>query len=79
MTMEGSSIPVYGGGSELSSVGGAPTQPVPLTLRLLVHSRAYVLGKLVNPMFHKKIVCSVVMDAKKMSVSVSLKGKCTYE
>lgn len=77
--VKGSHIPLYGGGASLSSMNGAPVDPVPLTLSLMVRSRAYVLGKLVKPKFYKKIECSVVMDPKKMGVTISLKDKCTYQ
>lgn len=79
VTLKGNKIPLYGGGADLSSVNGAPTQPVPLVLTFLVRSKAYVLGKLVKPRFHRRIQCSVTMDPKKMSVVVSLKDKCTYQ
>ena len=77
MMVKGSQIPLYGGGADLSSVNGAPVDPVTLTLSLMVRSRAYVLGKLVKPKFYKKIECSVAMDPKKMGVAISLKNKCT--
>jgi len=79
VTVKGSKIPLYGGGASLSSLNGAPTQPVPLILNFMVRSRAYVLGKLVKPKFYKRIECSVVMDPKKMNVPISLKNKCTYQ
>ncbi|GMH14794.1 hypothetical protein Nepgr_016635 [Nepenthes gracilis] len=53
----GSSIPLYGGGSNLASENGAPTLPVQLTLYFRVRSRAYVLGKLVKPKFYRSISC----------------------
>lgn len=77
--VKGSKIPLYGGGASLSSLNGAPIQPVPLILNFMVRSRAYVLGKLVKPKFYKRIECSVVMDPKKMNVPISLKNKCTYQ
>ncbi|KAK7251032.1 hypothetical protein RIF29_33897 [Crotalaria pallida] len=77
--VKGSHIPLYGGGASLSSVNGAPVDPVTLTLSLMVRSRAYVLGKLVKPKFYKKIECTVVMDPKKMGVAISLKDKCYYQ
>ncbi|CAL0313465.1 unnamed protein product [Lupinus luteus] len=75
----GSHIPLYGGGASLSSINGAPVDPVTLRLSLMVRSRAFVLGKLVKPKFYKKIECSVVMDPKKMGMPISLKNKCTYQ
>lgn len=77
--VKGSKIPLYGGGASLSSLNGAPIQPVPLTLNFVVRSKAYVLGKLVKPKFYKTVECSVVMDPKKMNVAIPLKNKCTYQ
>ncbi|MED6149334.1 hypothetical protein PIB30_061363 [Stylosanthes scabra] len=79
IVVKGSHIPLYGGGADLSSINGAPVEPVPLKLTLMVRSKAYVLGKLVKPKFYKKIECTVVMDPKKMGVPISLKSKCTYQ
>ncbi|XP_044469885.1 uncharacterized protein LOC123199106 [Mangifera indica] len=78
VTMKGSNIPLYGGGASLGSVNGAPIEPVPLTLSLMVRSRAYVLGRLVKPKFYKRVECGVIMDPKKMNVNMSLKNKCSY-
>ncbi|GMI68822.1 companion of cellulose synthase 1 [Hibiscus trionum] len=78
VTMKGSHIPLYGGGANLGSLNGAPTQPVPLTLNFMVRSRAYVLGRLVKPKFYKRIQCSVTMDPKKMNKALPLKNKCIY-
>ncbi|GAV81007.1 LEA_2 domain-containing protein [Cephalotus follicularis] len=78
VTVKGNSIPLYGGGSSLSSLNGAPIEPVALTLNFMARSRAYVLGKLVKPKFYTRVACSVVMDPKKMNVEISLKNDCTY-
>lgn len=78
VTMKGSNIPLYGGGASLGSVNGAPIEPVPLTLSLMVRSRAYVLGRLVKPKFYKRVECGVIIDPKKMNVNMSLKNKCSY-
>ncbi|RDY01020.1 hypothetical protein CR513_15710, partial [Mucuna pruriens] len=77
--VKGSHIPLYGGGASLNSVNGAPVEPVPLTLSVMVRSRANVLGKLVKPKFYKNIDCSVVMDPKKMGVPIPLLNKCSYQ
>lgn len=77
--VKGSNIPLYGGGANLNSVNGKPVDPVPLTLSVMVRSRAYVLGKLVKPKFYKKIECTVLMDPKKMGVPISLVKNCTYK
>ncbi|KAK4840987.1 hypothetical protein QYF36_023067 [Acer negundo] len=78
VTIKGSSIPLYGGGASLSSLNGAPLQPVPLTLNFTVRSRAYVLGRLVKPKFYKRVECDVIMDPKKMNSAISLKNMCSY-
>ncbi|KAL5821694.1 hypothetical protein ACOSQ3_023576 [Xanthoceras sorbifolium] len=78
VTIKGSNIPLYGGGASLSSLNGAPIEPVPLTLDFTVRSRAYVLGRLVKPKFYKRIECSVIMDHKKMNTAISLKNTCNY-
>ncbi|KAK6924048.1 Late embryogenesis abundant protein, LEA_2 subgroup [Dillenia turbinata] len=78
VSLTGNNVPLYGGGSSLSSVGGVVTAPVPLTLNFMVRSRAYVLGKLVKPKFYKKVECNVVLDPKKMNVAIPLKN-CTYQ
>lgn len=78
VTLLGSRTPLYGGGSDLSSKNGVPILPVPLDLNFTVKSKAYVLGKLVKPKFHKRVYCSVVMDPKKMNVARSLKKNCTF-
>ncbi|KAK4772405.1 hypothetical protein SAY86_014180 [Trapa natans] len=77
VALKGSSIPVYGGGADLTSANRVSGRPVPLRLTIMVNARAYVMGKLVRPKFHKWIVCSVVMDPKKMSQALSLKDNCT--
>jgi len=77
--VKGSHIPLYGGGANLNTVNGAPLEPVPLTLSVMVRSRAFVLGKLVKPKFHEKIECSLVLDPKKMGMAISLVKKCTYQ
>ncbi|PIN25227.1 hypothetical protein CDL12_02033 [Handroanthus impetiginosus] len=78
VTVQGSHIPLYGGGANLSSQDGKPVAPVPLTLDFAVRARAYVLGHLVKPKFLKRVQCSMVLDPKKMNVSIPLKNKCTY-
>ncbi|KAL0438739.1 UNVERIFIED_CONTAM: hypothetical protein Slati_2356900 [Sesamum latifolium] len=79
VTVIGDKIPLYGSGASLSTPTGITTLPVPLKLEFTLRSRAYVLGKLVKPRFHNKIECSIVFDAKKLNVPISLKNSCTYK
>ncbi|XP_047172829.1 uncharacterized protein LOC124840758 [Vigna umbellata] len=75
----GNKIPLYGSGASLSSTTGMPTVPVPLNLKFVLRSRAYVLGKLVKPKYYKTIKCSITLDPKKLTSPVSLKKSCTYD
>ncbi|KAK7380065.1 hypothetical protein VNO78_32441 [Psophocarpus tetragonolobus] len=75
----GNKIPLYGSGASLSSTTGMPTVPVPLNLKFVLRSRAYVLGKLVKPKYYKTIQCSITLDPKKLNSPVSLKKSCTYD
>ncbi|KAL0360846.1 UNVERIFIED_CONTAM: hypothetical protein Sradi_3769100 [Sesamum radiatum] len=79
VTVIGDKIPLYGSGASLSTPTGITALPVPLKLDFTLRSRAYVLGKLVKPRFHNKIECSIVFDAKKLNVPISLKNSCTYK
>lgn len=78
--VSGNKIPLYGGGSSLSTSNGNPKTnvPVPLKLSFVVRSRAYVLGQLVKPKFYTRVDCSVVLDQTKMNTPVSLKNSCQY-
>lgn len=77
--VRGSSIPVYGGGADLSSKDGKPLAPIPLALNFTVRARAYILGHLVKPKFYKRVQCSVILDPKKMNTAISLKNSCTFK
>ncbi|CAD6263691.1 unnamed protein product [Miscanthus lutarioriparius] len=88
----GDKVPLYGGGSGLSSTPTTlpppkkrappvvvPPPPVPLQLTVRLRSRAFVLGRLVKPKFYSEARCSVTMDQTKLGKPVSLNNKaCTY-
>ncbi|CAL9201295.1 unnamed protein product [Musa hybrid cultivar] len=78
VVVKGHQVPLYGGGSSLSSSEGKTSGPVGMTLGFTVRSRAYVLGKLVKPKFYSNVQCSVTMDQTKLSTPVSLKNSCRY-
>ncbi|KAJ4980116.1 hypothetical protein NE237_010896 [Protea cynaroides] len=56
MVVSENKILMYGGGASLSSSGGNLTAPINLKLDFMIRSRAYVLGKLVKPLFYRNIV-----------------------
>ncbi|XP_062225655.1 uncharacterized protein LOC133924226 [Phragmites australis] len=87
----GDKVPLYGGGSGLSSTPTTlppakkrappvvvPPPPVPLQLAVRVRSRAFVLGRLVKPKFYTEARCSVTLDQTRLGKAVSLKKACTY-
>ncbi|XP_077246296.1 late embryogenesis abundant protein [Tasmannia lanceolata] len=76
--VEGEQIPLYGGGSSLSSSKDNPAS-VPLTLIFTVRSRAYVLGKLVKTKFHRTVRCSVTLKGNGLGKPVGLKDTCLYD
>lgn len=84
ISVMGDQIPLYGSGSGLMTSSSSTsntntnTAPVPLTLSFVVKSRAYVLGKLVKPKFHKTIDCTISYDPKKLNVAIPLTKACTY-
>ncbi|GMH16645.1 hypothetical protein Nepgr_018486 [Nepenthes gracilis] len=76
----GDKIPLYGSGSTLVGTStGTPTAPVPMKLSFAVRSRAYVLGRLVKPKFHRTIECSITLDTKNLNAPIPLKNACTYQ
>jgi hypothetical protein len=80
VTVMGSKVPLYGGGSGLSSTPGpkgAPPPPVPLELMVRTRARALVLGKLVKPTFHNNVQCNVTLEVAMLGKAISLKRNCT--
>lgn len=69
-------LPVYGGGAGLSSRSGSP--PVNLTINFTVRSRAFVLGRLVQPKFYNHVECALVLDQTRLGAPVSLKNSCQH-
>lgn len=55
----------------------APPAPVPMSLSFVVRSRAYVLGKLVQPKFYKKIQCDINFEYKNLSKHILITKNCT--
>ncbi|ERN08670.1 hypothetical protein AMTRI_Chr11g155860 [Amborella trichopoda] len=78
VVVEGTRIPLYGGGSTLSSSDTTKTS-VGLNMTFEVRSKAYVLGKLVKPKFYTEVQCSAVLDQTKLGTPFSLKNSCQYD
>ncbi|KAI3669813.1 hypothetical protein L6452_41233 [Arctium lappa] len=80
VNLQGRGVPLYGGGVNWSSANGKLTAPVPLNLNFTVKAKAYVLGKLVKPKFHRKVSCAIVYKpTNKINAPISLKNSCTVE
>ncbi|XP_058098422.1 uncharacterized protein LOC131243241 isoform X2 [Magnolia sinica] len=77
-TVQGTQIPLYGGGSSLTSSHESPIS-VPLNLTFVVRSRAYVLGKLVKPKFYRTVHCWVTLKQNRLGKRVDLKESCNYD
>ncbi|KAI7732251.1 hypothetical protein M8C21_028408 [Ambrosia artemisiifolia] len=79
VNLQGRGVPLYGGGMNWSTQDGKLTAPVPLNLNFTVKAKAYVLGKLVKPKFHRKVSCAIVYKPTKVNVPIALKNSCTVE
>lgn len=79
VNLQGRGIPLYGGGVNWASQNGKLTAPVPLNLNFTVKAKAYVLGKLVKPKFHRKVSCAIVYKPTLVNKPISLKNSCTVE
>uniref|UniRef100_A0A1J3K320 Late embryogenesis abundant protein LEA-2 subgroup domain-containing protein n=1 Tax=Noccaea caerulescens TaxID=107243 RepID=A0A1J3K320_NOCCA len=55
----------------------APPAPVPMRLSFVVRSRAYVLGRLVQPKFYKKIECDINFEHKNLNKHIAITKNCT--
>ncbi|URD77839.1 Late embryogenesis abundant protein [Musa troglodytarum] len=76
----GRQMPLYGGGSSLTSraeEGGAPTV-VPLQLSFTVRSRAHLLGHLVTSEFHRHVRCSLALRKERLGEPLDLADDCQY-
>ncbi|KAD6795862.1 hypothetical protein E3N88_06758 [Mikania micrantha] len=79
VNLQGRGVPLYGGGVNWNTMDGKLIAPVPLNLNFTVKAKAYVLGKLVKPKFHRKVSCAIVYKPTKVNVPISLKNSCTVE
>ncbi|KAH7663361.1 Late embryogenesis abundant protein LEA-2 subgroup domain-containing protein [Dioscorea alata] len=77
VAVKGMQVPLYGGGSTLSSRGaGEASAEVPLNLTLVVRARANVLGELVKCKFYRHVWCSFVL--KETRLGKPLHYVCRY-
>lgn len=80
VTVSGSQVPLYGGGSNLrSGPNEGPPAVVPLDLVFGIQAQANVLGKLVKSNFHRSVHCSVHLDESRLGKPIlRLNKKCKY-
>ncbi|XP_010918212.1 uncharacterized protein [Elaeis guineensis] len=75
----GRQIPLYGGGSSLSSRSeGGPSAVVPLELTFVMRARAHILGKLVKSKFYRRVHCSLTLRENRLGKHLHLKDACQY-
>ncbi|ONK55979.1 uncharacterized protein A4U43_C10F2900 [Asparagus officinalis] len=81
VSVSGTQIPLYGGGSSLNSgptENGAPVA-VPLDLTFAIRARAHVLGKLVKSKFYRHVHCTLHLRGKRLGKPVAgIKKACEY-
>lgn len=75
--IEGTKVPLYGAGSSLAASNNAGVQ-VPLTLQFEIHSRGYVVGKLVRTKHRVQISCPLVIDSSSTKPMKFKKDSCFY-
>jgi hypothetical protein len=75
--IDGTKVPLYGAGSSLAASNNAGVQ-VPLTLQFEIHSRGYVVGKLVRTKHRVQISCPLVIDSSSTKPMKFKKDSCFY-
>ncbi|KAJ6827260.1 uncharacterized protein M6B38_356665 [Iris pallida] len=81
IVVAGTEVPLYGGGSSLTSRanGGGSGAVVPLELTFVVRARARVLGKLVRSKFYRHVRCSLVLRENRLGKPVrNITSSCRY-
>ncbi|CAK9174600.1 unnamed protein product [Ilex paraguariensis] len=77
VNLEGTKVPLYGAGSNLT-VSDNGVQ-VPLTLEFEIRSRGDLVGKLVRTKHRKQISCPLVIDSTSTKTMKFKKGSCIYD
>ncbi|OUZ99968.1 Late embryogenesis abundant protein [Macleaya cordata] len=75
--LEGTKVPLYGAGASLAvsdNKGG-----VPLMIEFGIHTRGYVVGKLVKSKHRRHISCPVVVDSSNSKPIKFKENSCTYD
>ncbi|CAL9010077.1 unnamed protein product [Prunus brigantina] len=79
VNLQGTKVPLYGAGSSLTYTKTGGLVPIPLTLKLEIRSRAFVVGKLVKTKHRRRISCPLVLDPTVTKPIKFKKSSCTYE
>ncbi|CAE6044200.1 unnamed protein product [Arabidopsis arenosa] len=69
--VQGHQVPLYGGVSF-----HLDTLSLPLNLTLVLHTKAYILGRLVTSKFYTRIICSFTLNADHLPKPISLLRSC---
>ncbi|KAH7574848.1 hypothetical protein ACOSQ2_006143 [Xanthoceras sorbifolium] len=78
--VKGYQVPLYGGVSVLSSAKEHLDRvSLPLNLTFVMRSRAYILGRLVESKFYRRVRCSVTLHGKALGKALNLTKSCIYE
>ncbi|KAH0746367.1 hypothetical protein KY285_008024 [Solanum tuberosum] len=79
--VEGHQIPLYGAISVLSDAKNRiQSVSLPLNLTFLIRSKAYILGRLVNPNFSIHISCQLTLKGNHLGKHINFTNShsCTY-
>ncbi|ONI15899.1 hypothetical protein PRUPE_3G068000 [Prunus persica] len=79
VNLQGTKVPLYGAASSLTYTKTGGLVPIPLTLKLEIRSRAFVVGKLVKTKHRRRISCPLVLDPTFTKPIKFKKSSCTYE
>lgn len=75
----GHQVPVYGG---ISTIPGAREQhekvAIPMNLTFVIRSKAYILGRLVQSKFYRRVRCSVTLRGNSLGKPHNLTNSCVY-
>lgn len=76
----GQAVPLYGAGAELTAgaFSGKGGGGIPFKLEFEIHSRGYLMGKLVKTKHKRHVSCSLFIDSKHTKEIVFDKKSCNY-
>lgn len=75
--VQAAKVPLYGAVSGVSSTSKSK-QGIPVSMIATLHSKFYVVGKMIKSKFQNEVSCNLVVDSKTMALLSPLGSSCTY-